>query len=98
MTRSSILPSVALAVSMGSLFAPPVMGFMGLVPAPAARESALLIERQDATAHATSTGAFTRNPRTAAAQCPVVNAGDRAPLPPSLRTVVADLAPVRSGP
>ena len=93
MTRSSVLPSVALAVAMSSLFAPPVFGLMGLTPKPAPRESALLIEREDPTAVAAMSAPFSRRVREAVAECPVVGTDAKAPPPPSLRTVVADLAP-----
>lgn len=93
MTRSSVLPSVALAVAMSSLFAPPVFGLMGLTPKPAPRESALLIHRDDSTAAATDSAPFSPRIRQAAAECPAIETGAKAPPPPSLRTVVADLAP-----
>lgn len=93
MTRSSVLPSIALVVAMGSLFAPPVFGLMGLNAEPAVRESALLIERDDPAAVAAISGPLSRRAGGAALACPAVSTSTRAPLPPSVRTVVADLAP-----
>jgi hypothetical protein len=92
MTRSSVLPSIALAVAMGSLFAPPVFGLMGLNAKPAVRESALLIEREDPTAVASISGPLSRRAGLAIPECPAVSASTKAPPPPSFRTVVADLA------
>jgi hypothetical protein len=93
MTRSSVLPSIALAVAMASLFAPPVFGLMGLSAAPASHVSALVIEKADATAVAAGSAAYTRRPHMGSvAECPVVGTSAKAPPPPSLRTIVADLS------
>ncbi|WP_293863609.1 hypothetical protein [uncultured Alsobacter sp.] len=93
MARSSVLPSLALAVAMGSLFAPPVFGLMGLSAKSAPRESALVIEREDPAALAALSAPFSRRARQAAAECPAVNTEAKAPLPPTMRTRVAELAP-----
>ena len=56
-------------------------------------DNPLIIERDDPTAVAAISAPFSRRVRQAAAECPVVGADAKAPPPPSLRTVVADLSP-----